>query len=115
MGSDIKLYACASAGAVAVGSSARVRGGGATGIGVSVANAVGVALGVAVTTPVGVIVGEGGFNKFGAIYKNAPKAIKLAKIHKIVVRLGKRVASLSNEFLEIKRYCVWVRGRRRMR
>jgi hypothetical protein len=40
--------------------------------------------------PVGVAVGWGGFNKLGAINKNAPNATKLARIQSRVVRLGSR-------------------------
>lgn len=61
-------------------------------MGVSVGGMVVVAWGDGTTSeiPVGVAVGCGGFNKLGAINKNAPNATKLARIHNIVVRLGMR-------------------------
>ena len=75
-----------------MGTWVRGRAEGATGIGVNVKAAVSVGLAVAGAgaEPVGTTVGVGGFNRFGAINKNAPKATRLAKIHKIVVKLGKR-------------------------
>ena len=77
------------------GSTARVLAGGASGMGVGVGGIVAVGGGVAMarTTPVGVG-GVGGFKRLGAINKNAPNATRLARIHKMVVKLGKRDARL---------------------
>jgi hypothetical protein len=66
--------------------------GGAIGGGVAVNAGLGVAEAVATTFAivVGVTVAGGGFSSVGAIKINAPNAISEAKIHKIVVRLGRR-------------------------
>ena len=78
------------AGGVGNGMGVRVFGGGGKGTGVEVDIGVSVGLGVCCRTATGVFAEEGRLRRLGTKMRNATKAMTLARIHRMVSRLGKR-------------------------